>query len=319
MYNFWPKYRIAILAFVFLVFFFVVILIIICSIDHSYFLGFENKISPNTTYSSSDWIGFWGSLSGGLFGAIITIFGVYWTIENNRKETEVILQHNRKMNEELISENRALSDEDSRKNILPVIVINKLLTKYEGNFLTSLMAVTIAAQNAPTSGSLIPIENNIQYKESELESLYFIISREKIDISSELTQEQVNSIEHNWKRGVRFGDRQLDELNISYIPCFVTNCGNGAAINTTFNLKREGNVDFETANSIPVNLKKDADFRLGFFCYLSEETYGNYSLNIEYYDIHGEKYSQNHQICIDHEKATITSKIDQIHHVEPQI
>lgn len=313
MNNFWSKNRILTITVILLVVFFISLAIILKLTDYLYLQGYENKTQPNTTYSSSDWIGFYGSFGGGLFGAMIAIFGVYLTIENNRKETEIILKNDRAINKELIQENRALNDEDSRKSILPVIAINKLLSKYEGHFWASLIAETIPGEDISKSDSLIPIENDMQYKEFEFESLFFTIKENRVNISSELTQEQLLNIRNNWKRGVQPGNGQVGVPNFSYIPCLVTNCGNGAAINATFNLKKENVDDSEGIISEPVNLRKDANFRLGFYCNLSEEIYGNYSLKIEYFDIHGEKYSQNHLICITNEKSTITSKIDQIH------
>jgi hypothetical protein len=313
MNNLWSKNRILKITVILLVVFFISLAIILKLTDYSYLKGYENKTQPNTTYSSSDWIGFYGSLGGGLFGAMIAIFGVYITIEYNRKETENILNNDRAINEELIQENRALNDEVSRKSILPVIAINKLLSKYEGNFLASLIAETIPDEDASESNSLIPIENDMQYKEFEFESLFFSLYGNMINISSELTQEQLMNIKNNWKRGLQPGNGQVGVPNFSYIPCLVTNCGNGAAINTTFSLKKENVDDNEGIISEPVNLKKDANFRLGFYCNLSEEIFGNYSLKIEYFDIHGEKYSQNHLICINNETSTITSKVNQIH------
>ena len=310
---FWLKNRVLATTVLLLVISFISLVIILKLTDYSYLKGYENKTPPNTTYSSSDWIGFYGSFSGGLFGAMIAILGVYLTIENNRKETEIILNNDRALNEKLIQENRALNDEGSRKSILPVIVINKLLSKYEGNFLVSLIAESNPGEDVSKSEPSIPIENDMQYKEFEFESLFFTINGDRINISSELTQEQLKNIKNSWKRGLQYGNGQISVPNFSYIPCLVTNCGNGAAINTTFNLKKEIVDDTEGEISQPVNLKKDADFRLGFYCNLSEEIYGNYSLKIEYFDIHGERYSQTHLLCIDNEKSTITSKVDQIH------
>lgn len=311
MKDFWTKNRTLLFSFIYLSIFFAIILIIIYSIDRSYFIGYVARILPNTTYSSSDWMGFLGSLGGGIFGAIIAITGVYMTIEYNRKETKAILDHNRDMNERTIRENQLLSDEDARKSIMPVISINKLLTKYEGNFIASFIADNTADETEP---DLIPVENNIKYMEYEIESLYFTIKRNRIDISSELDRDQQKSIKEKWKQGIQFGDNQTSVINFSYVPCFVTNCGNGAAVNTIFKLKKEKDDDYEEIISEPVNLKKDADFRIGFYCFLSEETYGKYLLNIEYYDIHGEMYSQIHLLTIDHQKATITSKISQTYH-----
>jgi len=246
--------------------FFTLVFIILFIIDRSYLTGYEKKILPNTTYSASDWITFWGSLAGGLFGAIIAIAGVYLTMEHNQN----------------------LSDENLRESIKPVISINKLLTKYEGNFIASLIADIDPKVTEP---KLIPVEDNIEFREYKIESIYFTINDSQINISSELNQDQLRSIKDNWKRGIRVNNNQVNSLDFSYTPCFVTSCGNGAAINTTFMLKKE-NIDSSEIFSQPVNLKKDADLKIGFYCYLSDETFGNYSLIIEYYDIHGEKYSQ---------------------------
>lgn len=295
----WAKYQKGIVIFCAFV---IGMVIIIYSIDRLYFWGYEQRIQPNTSYSASDWIGFWGSLAGGLCGAIIAIYGVYWTIENNRIESERILEHNRVINATLIQENRNLNDENSRKSILPVIAINKLLRRYDGNFFGALVADAYPEKEVTAKDPGLIEVKEMEYEENKIESLYFTITKSNIDVTQELSQDQQVHIKNGWKTG-----------GIMYMPCFVTNCGNGAAINTTFNLVKKNSVGNIGAISEPVNLKKEADFKLGVYCDRSNDFFGSYYLKIAYYDIHGEKYSQSHLINIDHEKITISTKIIQKH------
>jgi hypothetical protein len=280
-------------------------------INSVYLQGFKEKVPPNIMVSVSDWIGFLGSFGGSLFGSIITIYSVYLTLENNHNETKSILANNENLSKKQIDENKEINTDNYRKNVLPVIAINQIQTKYQGNLFSNLISAKEKIPNFIEATMTTP-NSDFKFVEYEIKSTFFIIKTDRIEIKSELSDEQWTNIENNWQRGIFVaGSSQPDMINIAYIPCVISNCGNGAALNITCNLKKCENEE-ETLWSTPINLSKGSDFKLGFYFELSEPVYGDYSFSINYFNIYSEKYQQQHNITINDVVTIISTEITQV-------
>ncbi len=228
---------------------------------------------------------------GGFGGAFIAIAGVYWTIKNSQKNTKETL----------------------RLSVLPVLVINRLHQYYSGNLFASMIAQLVERKTANESFNDIQ-ENIMSYQERKIESLCFSIDEQKILLDIGLNQEQRERINSCGLKETSTGIA-LCALDYIYSPCYITNVGPGAAINTSFRLFKGNFKDDENYDkySLPISIKTQTEFDLAFFVDLSHGVQGEYYLEMRYYDIHGEEYSQQHLIEITQNSFTIDCQLDQKH------
>jgi len=262
-------------------------------IDRAFFYGITKRIPPNTVFSASDWMIFLG----GLFNSGIAILGVYWTIRSNQDETKSIIKNADKQYKI-----------DQRFSIIPFLALNKIIWKYDGNPVISSIARYLDSANSEIEKNTheIEIKDDIRFIESKFENIYFVISE-----TNSVTEELSEEIKEKLKNGWNSEDGKISPLTFDYLPMIITNCGCGAAINIVYTLTKVGDQDFAPLISEPTNLPKDKEIRMGIFFNNKENSIGTYKLEISYYDIHSEKYSQIHFIDLDSTKLIINTKIDQ--------
>lgn len=253
-------------------------------IDRLYFCGWSQNIEPNTMFSASDILTFYGSVLGyfvGFLGAIFAIYGVFETIKDNQKATREQLEHN-----------KGLYEDERRRNVIPLIVLIKKRGVIKQNLFESL-GYQISSPMPKKS------EENKQeptYQEYEVNKLVFTITSQNISGSDEFPATLKNYISHPFMVN---GDGYLVKNTFEYIPVKIKNVGNGAAVNTLFTLYKEGYENSESFcwKSEPVNLTKEDGFELGFFFDIKDgDILDDFVLKIHYYDIYNEEYYQLQRI-----------------------
>lgn len=275
-----------------------------------YFIGQYYPIIM-TKFSAVDSLFFWGSYLGSLIGALVVIAGVYITIQNSQEQTQSIIENGNRTTKELIINSREDVNETNRKNILPIIVINRIRKKYTGDFLTSLIEGAIK-KNDDNAKKGIPIEK-IKYEEKNIESYIFVISKNKIDLQYELTDQQEERISNQFNVKKHSNGGSIGPADYTYIPMNICNSGLGPAVNTCFTLYKDGNKgsDEYHITSIALSLKTNHDMKLSFFIDKPNLCIGKYIFEVEYSDIFSNKYTQSHDLTISENVESFDLEINQ--------
>lgn len=263
-----------------------------------YLLG---KLCPIfiTNISEADSLNYWGNYISSLIGAVIAIVGVYITIQSSQNQTKSIIENGTETTKEVINSNRKDIDESNRKSVLPIIIINRLMKKYndeDGDDLKEEVHV-----------------KHMKYEEKNIENFIFVISQNKIDFTHELTKQQEirtkNIIEVYEEPNVK----SFVPVDCYYMPMNICNVGLGPAVNTSFTLIKDGfkgNDDYHIT-SFALSLKTNHDMKLAFIIDKPKLCIGKYILDITYSDMFSNKYIQSHKLEVKEKKIEFNLEINQ--------
>jgi gas vesicle protein len=221
-------------------------------------------------YKPSDIMLYWGNFFGIFLGAIVTIVGVTYSVNSSGKETRKILDN---------TDNNV--KENIRNSILPLIIINRKLSFFEGNLLAALAYEALSKKellevNQDTTEKLIPVEPMTRV-EKEIDSFYFSIHSNKIIFNHELDDTQKKLINEA---------NLMDKPIFDYLPFTIYNGGLGVAVNMSITIIKDG---FEGTNeyhitSLALSMAKNSMMNLALLIYDSATCAGSYRIIINYYD-----------------------------------
>lgn len=208
--------------------------------------------------------------------------------------------------------NKELNERNIKANIRPALIINRVRTGYEGDLLGAMVA-RMKRDMEDIPPDVIQTVSDIKYYEEEIEGFYFTIEENFLKFSHKLRKEQLENIEkkiHSEK--INNGYTMVSENNL-YAPYRLLSVGAGPAVNVSIRLYKQGekgskNVDVA---SLPLSLKTNIDYRLGFYI---ENIIGmdeKYILEITYNDILNNKYIQIHNINISNNGFILERMIEQ--------
>ena len=171
-------------------------------------------------WSAGDMLSFYGSL----LAAILTVYGVYLTIQYS--------QHNYR--------------EDIHNRVLPFLALYSLRSR--SNYQMFAPAEQERNQNKETF-----------YEEYRLKEIYFIVENGNIDIKSSLSKDQQQTlIQGRFKYvATQTNSFSLCDVNLVSVPLEVENVGNGAAINLRIGLNKATNYKASIYNSYKFEAKYD--------------------------------------------------------------
>lgn len=261
------------------------------TIDISYLIGQYYPIIF-TNFNANDLLSYWGNYLSALIGSFVAIIGVYITIHYNQRQTKQMIVNGNRTTEKIIENNRADIIETNRKSILPIIVINRLITRYVG--------LVINIPSDLDNKKEISNTERAGYQESDIDEFIFVIEKGSISVQHELTEEQKKKVQSEFKT-VREGNRlTFMKPDYEYISFKFTNAGLGPAINMTFSLIKDGLIESEDfhVTTLAFSVKQNLEMRLGFFIHEPKYCMGEYVLSIKYYDIHNVKYNQKHNLTV---------------------
>ena len=232
------------------------------------------KINAVTSIFAAEWsagdvLSFYGSI----IAAVVTIIGVYITIDYSRKNF----------------------DEDEMNRIRPYMA----LTHYKFRARKVLL------------GNNTPVETENQgdfYEEYKLERIYIVLNESSIEIKDKLEKDQLDILMSggmHWESGSNGRAALRSYPHISY-PFKVENVGCGAAINTVIGFCEEQ----KPRRGVSVFTLKPGDSAyLHIFCEDAKKI-GNkrYVLDFSYYDTRGNGYSQKFLLNLYYDAYTDTAK-----------
>ncbi len=232
------------------------------------------KINAVTSIFAAEWsagdvLSFYGSI----IAAVVTIIGVYITIDYSRKNF----------------------DEDEMNRIRPYMA----LTHYKFRARKVLL------------GNNTPVETENQgdfYEEYKLERIYIVLNESSIEIKDKLEKDQLDILmsgDMHWESGSNGRAALRSYPYISY-PFKVENVGCGAAINTVIGFCEEQ----KPRRGVSVFTLKPGDSAyLHIFCEDAKKI-GNkrYVLDFSYYDTRGNGYSQKFLLNLYYDAYTDTAK-----------
>ena len=232
------------------------------------------KINAVTSIFAAEWsagdvLSFYGSI----IAAVVTIIGVYITIDYSRKNF----------------------DEDEMNRIRPYMA----LTHYKFRARKVLL------------GNNTPVETENQgdfYEEYKLERVYIVLNESSIEIKDKLEKDQLDILMSggmHWESGSNGRAALRSYPYISY-PFKVENVGCGAAINTVIGFCEEQ----KPRRGVSVFTLKPGDSAyLHIFCEDAKKI-GNkrYVLDFSYYDTRGNGYSQKFLLNLYYDAYTDTAK-----------
>ena len=232
------------------------------------------KINAVTSLFAAEWsagdvLSFYGSI----IAAVVTIIGVYITIDYSRKNF----------------------DEDEMNRIRPYMA----LTHYKFRARKVLL------------GNNTPVETENQgdfYEEYKLERIYIVLNESSIEIKDKLEKDQLDILMSggmHWESGSNGRAALRSYPYISY-PFKVENVGCGAAINTVIGFCEEQ----KPRRGVSVFTLKPGDSAyLHIFCEDAKKI-GNkrYVLDFSYYDTRGNGYSQKFLLNLYYDAYTDTAK-----------
>ena len=232
------------------------------------------KINAVTSIFAAEWsagdvLSFYGSI----IAAVVTIIGVYITIDYSRKNF----------------------DEDEMNRIRPYMA----LTHYKFRARKALL------------GNNTPVETENQgdfYEEYKLERIYIVLNESSIEIKDKLEKDQLDILMSggmHWESGSNGRAALRSYPYISY-PFKVENVGCGAAINTVIGFCEEQ----KPRRGVSVFTLKPGDSAyLHIFCEDAKKI-GNkrYVLDFSYYDTRGNGYSQKFLLNLYYDAYTDTAK-----------
>lgn len=220
-------------------------------------------------WSAGDVLSFYGSI----IAAVVTIIGVYITIDYSRKNF----------------------DEDEMNRIRPYMA----LTHYKFRARKVLL------------GNNTPVETENQgdfYEEYKLERIYIVLNESSIEIEDKLEKDQMDILMSggmHWESRSNGGAALRPCPYISY-PFKVENVGCGAAINTVIGFCEEQ----KPRRGVSVFTLKPGDSAyLHIFCEDAKKI-GNkrYVLDFSYYDTRGNGYSQEFLLHLYYDASTDKAK-----------
>lgn len=208
--------------------------------------------------------------------------------------------------------NKELNERNIKANIRPALIINRVRTGYEGNLLGAMVA-RMQRDMEDIPPDVIQTASDIKYYEEEIEGFYFTIEENFLKFSHKLKKEQLENIEKKiHAEKINNGYTMVSEKNL-YAPFRLLSVGTGPAVNVSIRLYKQGKKDSENVDvaSLPLSLKTNIDYRLGFYI---ENIIGmdeKYILEITYNDILNNKYIQIHNICISNNDFILEQMIEQ--------
>lgn len=196
--------------------------------------------------------------------------------------------------------NKELNDKNIKANVRPALVINRVRTGYTGDWLGAMVAKMQEDMENLPSDAIRTVEN-IKYYEDEIDGFYFTIKDNFLGFTSKLSSEQLKSIENKIHCEKTNNAYSMVAENNLYAPYRLISVGVGPAVNVSVRLYEEGeqgknNVDVA---SLPLSLKTNIDYRLGFYIENATDMIGKYILEITFYDILNNKFVQMYNISID--------------------
>lgn len=223
-------------------------------------------------WSAGDALSFYGSI----LGAVLTIYGVYLTIQYS--------QHNYR--------------EDIRNRVLPILALYSLRSrsKYQ------IFAPIEQEQNQ---------DKQPFYEEYRLKEIYFIIGNGNIDTKSSLSKDQQQTLIQG---GFKYVSTQTNkfsfcDVNLVSVPLEVENVGNGAAINLRIGLNKVANS--KPVYITPINLKQNMLIYIHIFSENpTDNDLGEYNLEFYYNDIYKQRYVQKYVFSIKKEDNKIFAELN---------
>lgn len=223
-------------------------------------------------WSAGDVLSFYGSI----LGAILTVYGVYLTIQYS--------QHNYR--------------EDVHNRVLPFLALYSLRSRSRFS-----MFNPVKQEQSSTPETL--------YEEYRLREIYFIIKNGTVVIKNSLSKEQKQTLLQGGLKYIASEPNtfSLCDVNLISVPLEVENVGNGAAINLRIGLNKMANST--PVYITPINLKQNTIIYLHIF---SESTttndLGDYKLEFYYDDIFKQQYVQAYTFSIKEENKKMFAELD---------
>ena len=223
-------------------------------------------------WSAGDMLSFYGSL----LAAILTVYGVYLTIQYS--------QHNYR--------------EDIHNRVLPFLALYSLRSR--SNYQMFAPAEQERNQNKETF-----------YEEYRLKEIYFIVENGNIDVKSSLSKDQQQTLIQGGFKYVatQTNSFSLCDVNLVNVPLEVENVGNGAAINLRIGLNKATNI--KPVYITPINLKQNMTIYIHIFSENpTDNDLGEYNLEFYYNDIYKRKYAQKYIFSIKKDESKIFAELN---------
>ena len=253
-------------------------------------LKFINPVSLN----GDQWINVFGGILG-YYGACLLGMVAFW------------------QNKKLSDTNNKLVNQGNRLNVLPIIAISRYNTKYTGNILTSMLSKNYETEEKSEYSDFVEIKDSMQYSESKTEGLYFKILPKQLSVAVELSDTEKYNVNHPLQTKKISSGTAVVDSGIIYIPCYFSNAGLAVAINLSLHLYKkefENNSDWDIWTH-SFNAKVGEEFNLGFYVGKNNSLYGTYILEMDYYNIHGEKYVQKHELLYNDSSISLNLEVKQ--------
>lgn len=235
------------------------------------------KIYVGLDFFAAEWTaGDFLSYYGVFIGSVVTIYGIYITIQYSEFNYR----------------------EDVHNRVLPYIALTTLKRKARYSIFT----------NEDTESDNV---NGDFYEEYRLHEMYFVICNGNIEIKSELSKEQKSVLIKGGNRWVKVAEGGYAFQNTSLVsmPMEIENVGNGAAINLRIGLNKVN--DQDPLFILPINLRVNDKMYLHVFAEnQTDDNVGDYTLSFYYSDIFGKSYMQENKIFIKKEASQVIGQID---------
>lgn len=217
---------------------------------------------------------------GGILAALITIYGVFYTIQVSQKNNR----------------------EDTRRKVLPFLALTRIMVKSRYDVFSEIFNDT--SNNEPNMVETDVEVKNIIYEEYNLSRVYFVIKDGKVSNYTTLPKEYDDLLK---RRGQKWepvvGGKELHVVPFGSLPLEVENVGNGPAICLRIGFNKTGT---EALFLPPVKLKCNQTFYIHIFSIdYGEAKKAEYNLCFNYEDIYGQKYQQNYRFSIEDDGYSI--------------
>ena len=220
------------------------------------------------------------SYYGSLLAAVATIIGVFISMKAAQKNYR----------------------EDARNRILPYIALTHMRSQSNYNaYVDSMGKAGISSQESNANRSDNSTDSNIEsndivYREYRLGEIYIIVSPGRIVFKNEFTESQKEKVE---KYGTKCqvdedGSRHLVSEKYISVPCEIENVGSGPAVDLRLAFYRSDSPSSASVNFYTFQNNNQVIYFHIFSEVENSSVYGEYTLELRYRDIQGNRYSQKY-------------------------
>lgn len=286
------------------------------------YLVFHVRLFPTGDASIDAWLMFFGSFIGGIAGAMIAIFGVWFTIKNNRTATKEMISNNTAITNSVLINNKQTTEQMLASNALAtnaIIATNKATTEQviEASKRTELELLRLSFLPLFLLWRSNPVFEKDPYNTDAV--LAEISEGKDTILMSVVDKDTISALDMPNKATIdKFGSQfaaEVKKKNPKFIPKTlrfkIKNYGKNLAANISIQLVHDPKSSTVITQCGPKNLEANEAVHIVFF-YIDEiDTDFPFFIRLFYDDLYGNVYSQVFEVKVRNGKLATSSQANQ--------